>query len=200
MITCPFSREVWREALSLNHSNFSVLDLTADLFSNWAESSPFLLSKKALLKAAWMLILKFIIWKLWLERNSWLFRNVENPPAKVALKARIFLGEALDHKPGLSNAQPLDDLESTWISTITSIAQNSPISRQPKLADWEIRLEEAEFIKWRCSLGVHCLFFDGSSKGNPGPSGGGGVILFPSGSTRSSFAWGLGVARPQASY
>ena len=54
-------------------------------------------------------------------------------------------------------------------------------------------MEEDEFINWRCSLGVHCLFFDGASKGNPGPSGGGGVILFPSGSTRSSFAWGLGV-------
>ena len=54
-------------------------------------------------------------------------------------------------------------------------------------------MEEADFIKWRCSLGVHCLFFDGASKGNPGPSGGGGVILFPSGSTRSSYAWGLGV-------
>jgi ribonuclease HI len=37
------------------------------------------------------------------------------------------------------------------------------------------------------------LFFDGASKGNPGPSGGGGVILTPSCSTRSTFAWGLGV-------
>ena len=40
---------------------------------------------------------------------------------------------------------------------------------------------------------AHCLFFDGASKGNPGPSGGGGVILSPSGSTRFSYAWGLGV-------
>ena len=138
-----------------------------------------------------MLIPKFIIWKLWLERNNRLFRNVENPPSKVTLKARVFLGEALDNKLGLSNAQPLDDLEATWLSTFTSSAQNYPIARQPKLADWEIRMEEDEFIHWRCSLGVHCLFFDGASKGNPGPSGGGGVILFPFGSIRSSYAWGL---------
>ena len=130
-----------------------------------------------------MLIPKFIIWKLWLERNNRLFRNVENPPSKVALKARVFLGEALDHKLGLSNAQPLDDLESIWLSAITSISQISPQAKQPKLADWEIHLEEADFIKWRCSLEGHCLFFDGASKGIPGPSGGGGVILFPSGST-----------------
>ena len=188
LITCPFSREVWRESLSLNHSNFSMPDLTVELFSNWAESSPFLLSKKALLKAAWMLIPKFIIWKLWLERNNRIFRNVENNPSMVALKARILLGDALDHKLGLSNLQPLDNKEINWLSTITPNAQNSPIARQPKLADWEIRLEEANFINWRCSLGIHCLFFDGASKGNPGPSGGGGVLLSPSGSTRHSYA------------
>ena len=101
--------------------------------------------------------------------------------------------ERLWIKLGLCNAQPLDELESTWLSAITSSAQNSPLARQPKLADWEICLEDDDFINWRCSLEEHCLFFDGASKGNPGPSGGGGVILTPSGSTRSSFAWGLGV-------
>ena len=54
-------------------------------------------------------------------------------------------------------------------------------------------MEEVEFLNWRLSLQVHCLFFDGASKGNPGPSGGGGVILMPSGSIQSSFDWGLGV-------
>ena len=97
---------------------------------------------------------------------------MENPPSKVTLKERVFLGEALDHKLGLCSSQPLDELESTWLSAITSTAQNSPLDRQPKLADWEIRLEDADFINWRCSLEEHCLFFDGASKGNPGPSGG----------------------------
>ena len=143
-------------------------DLIAELFSKWAKSSPFLLSKKALLKAAWMLIPKFIIWKLWLERNNRLFKNVENPPSKIAIKARAFLGETLDHKLSLSNAHPLEDLEFTWLSAITSSSHISPLARQPKLADWEIRLEEVDFIKWRCSLGVHCLFFDGASKCNLG--------------------------------
>ena len=84
-------------------------------------------------------------------------------------------------------------MESIWLSAFTSNSQISPLARQPKLADWEICLEEADFIKWRCSLEAHCLFFDGASKGNPGPSGGEGVILSPSGSIRSSYAWGLGV-------
>jgi ribonuclease HI len=54
-------------------------------------------------------------------------------------------------------------------------------------------MNEEDFLKWRLTQETHCLFFDGASKGNPGPSGGGGVILTPSGSTRSTFAWGLGV-------
>ena len=74
-----------------------------------------------------------------------------------------------------------------------SSAHKISITRPPTLADWEIRMEEAEFLNWRLSRQVHSLFFDGASKGNPGPSGGGGMILLPSGSIHSSFAWGLGV-------
>jgi len=59
-------------------------------------------------------------------------------------------------------------------------------------SNWEIRLEEQEFIKWRSALNEHCLFFYGASKGNPGFAGGGGVLLSPDGSEVIRFAWGLG--------
>jgi len=59
-------------------------------------------------------------------------------------------------------------------------------------SNWEIRLGEQEFIKWRSALNEHCLFFDGASKGNPGIAGGGGVLLGPEDSTVIRFAWGLG--------
>ena len=99
----------------------------------------------------------------------------------------------MEHKLTLWNARPLDDRETTWLSGLASSAQKVSIIRPPTLADWEIRMEEADFLNWILSLQVHCLFFDGASKGNPGPSGGGGVILMPLGSIHSSFAWGLGV-------
>ena len=70
LLSCPFSREVWKEALPVNPPNFNLLDLTADLFTRWADCSPFQLSKKGLLKSAWMLLPKFIFWKLWLKRNN----------------------------------------------------------------------------------------------------------------------------------
>ena len=59
-------------------------------------------------------------------------------------------------------------------------------------AAWEIRLEEQEFIKSRSSLEDHFLFFDGASKVNPGPAGGGGVIISSYGSRAVSFSWELG--------
>lgn len=38
----------------------------------------------------------------------------------------------------------------------------------------------------------HSLFFDGASKGNPGATDGGGVLLNPAGSITLSFSLGLG--------
>ena len=55
-------------------------------------------------------------------------------------------------------------------------------------------MAEQDFLKWRSSLDEWYLFFDGASKGNPGKAGGGGIILEPTGSTKLSFAWGLGFA------
>ena len=109
------------------------------------------------------------------------------------MRAKALLGEALDQKTDLLNARPLDDRETSWLSGLISSALKVSIIRIPTHADWEIRMEEEDFLNWRLSLQVHCLFFDGASKGNPGPSGGGVVILMPSGSIQSSFAWGLGV-------
>ena len=80
--------------------------------------------------------------------------------------------------------------------------QHSNIATNPpQKGRWEIRLEEQEFIKWRSALEDWCLFFDGASKGNPGPAGGGGIILDPSGTPCVSYAWGLGHASTnQAEY
>ena len=36
------------------------------------------------------------------------------------------------------------------------------------------------------------IFFDGASKGNPGTSGAGGLIISTNKKTESSFSWGLG--------
>jgi hypothetical protein len=54
-----------------------------------------------MLKTVWMLLPKFVFWKPWLERNNRLFRSVESPPSKVAMRAKFLLGESLEYKPAL---------------------------------------------------------------------------------------------------
>ena len=71
--------------------------------------------------------------------------------------------------------------------------QNQSLPNQSHIAQWEIRLDELEFISWKASLNELCLFFDGASKGNPGLAGGGGVITSANGIVLSNYAWGLGI-------
>jgi hypothetical protein len=104
------------------------------------------------------------------------------------MRAKALLGESLEYKPALWNAQALNEKETAWITTLTTSVLALPSVRSPTQAVWEIRMPEEDFLKWRIAQEAHCLFFDGPSKGNPGPSGGGGVILAPSGSTRTTFA------------
>ena len=39
---------------------------------------------------------------------------------------------------------------------------------------------------------MHCLFFDGASKNNPGRAGAGGILLEPRGNNPVTYEWGLG--------
>ena len=81
-----------------------------------------------------------------------------------------------------------------YLKYMNSLQSNTTISKQLlSKHSWEIRKNNSELTAWLREKNTYSLFFDGASKGNPGPSGGGGVILTPSGSIQSSFAWGLGV-------
>ena len=138
LLSCPFSREVWQEVLPTDTPSSDLPAITVELLSNWADSSPFHLAKKDLLKIVWMLLPKFVFWKLWLERNNRLFKSVESPPSKVAMRAKVLLGESLEYKPMLWNVQPLNEKETAWITALTTSAQAFPSSRSPTLAVWEI--------------------------------------------------------------
>ena len=91
---CNFSKEVWAQALRISPSIIHPTSIQ-ELLSSWGQLSPFLLSKKPLLQAAWNWILKAICWKIWTERNSRIFRGKESHPSRVAAQARAIVGEAL---------------------------------------------------------------------------------------------------------
>jgi ribonuclease HI len=54
-------------------------------------------------------------------------------------------------------------------------------------------MEDADFKSWVASLNEPCLFFDGASKGNPGPAGAGGIIKSERGIISINYSWGLGI-------
>ena len=116
MIGCPFSKEVWREAMVIPGINLP--GTIQALFSDWMKLSPFRLSKKTLLQTAWRWILKAVCWKIWIERNNRIFREQELHPSKIEMKANAILGEALDHNPSLKYANQLLPEESQWLSQI----------------------------------------------------------------------------------
>jgi len=156
--------------------------------------SPFDLKKKHQLKTIWMWIPKFVCWKLWLECNNRIFKEEKRLPNQVAIKIQIMISEAINARPSVQNSAPTTKEEDNWIKVFRPTCQNHNQSTPPKLRKWEIRLPEQEFLRWRSSLEDWWLLFDGASKGNPGEAGGGGILLEPNGSTKLTFAWGLGHA------
>ena len=140
-----------------------------------------------------MWVPKILCWNLWLERNNRVFRERAGSPVQIAAKVKALLGDLVASKPSIYNNVTPSIEDYSWFqemdpSLLTRIKQNS--SKQH--SNWEIRLAEQEFIKWRSSLEKHILHVDGASKGNPGPAGSGGVLLDTSGKIVLNFSWGLG--------
>ena len=176
MLDCHFSKEVWLKAMNLN-LGINLPHTILDLFSNWMNLSPFHLTKKTMLQTAWNWLPKSLCWKIWTERNNRIFRDQDSQPSKIAVQARAILGEALDSNLSLKNSTNLLPKELHWLSMIVSNLQNRNLTNHPQTAQWEIRLDEPDFMRWKSTLNEPCLFFDGASKGNPGIAGGGGMIL-----------------------
>ena len=122
-----------------------------------------------------MWVPKAICWKIWLERNSRVFRDEENSSVKIAIKCKALLGELSEAKRQLKNSRDLDPQEERWLSQF-HCPDPIPNATIASHANWEICLEENDFLIWRSKLKKSCLFFDGASKGNPGLAGG-GVLL-----------------------
>lgn len=167
-------------------------DNVLDLLSSWTSQWPFQLKNKVLLTSCWAWLPKFILWKLWLEMNSRIFRDLKRTPAQVAIKVSSILSDTLSSKPSLTNEAFLSQEEEKWLGNFDQLYHSWISSLPHPKASWEICLDELKFMKWRSQLEKPCLFFDGASKGNPGAAGGGGVILDQFGNMELSYSWGLG--------
>jgi hypothetical protein len=85
LLTCPYTKEVWENVVKLGPEKLTLPSTTSDLLRTWVNYSLFFMRKKDLLKASWMWLPKFVMWKTWLERNNTLFNEKSCIPIHVGL-------------------------------------------------------------------------------------------------------------------
>jgi ribonuclease HI len=138
-----------------------------------------------------MTLPKLILWKLWLERNSQIFRNQSSTPAHVSVKAKALLDDCLTHLCPNTLPQTYSSPEDEWLLSFAPDLKYAPPLPIPHEL-WEVRKQREDFKEWRRIQHKHILFFDGASKGNLGATGGGGVIYDPTKFRELVYSWGLG--------
>jgi ribonuclease HI len=191
LLNCSFAREVWNLALAPWTNQVTLPNEIPKLLLNWQALCPFSLMKKDQLKSCRGYLPKFICWKIWLERNTRVFKGKTASEAQVIAKAKATMGEFLSsiHLP--TNKGRLTPNEEEWLSSLIPSTLKVTIASKPPTFQWEIRLDPSTFTVWRKSLQRHSLFFDGASKGNPDEASGGGVLIDPKEIKVLSYSWGI---------
>jgi len=111
LLNCPFSLEIWNLALAPWMSQVSIPTKISSLLIRWMESCPFSLIKKERLKHCWASCPKVILWKLWLEHNSRIFKGNFASAAHVVEKAKAMLGGFLSSLHLQANKGVLTSIE-----------------------------------------------------------------------------------------
>jgi hypothetical protein len=193
LLNCIYSKEVWQLALGLQPNSLILPQEVTILLQNWSSLCPFQKEKKDQISTLWRTLPKFIFWNIWLERNNRLFRETKSSPAQVATKTKAYFGESAPYFYKAKNSRPLEAEEEHWIEHFKLRDQQQQTGNNSLQEAWEIRKEDQDFEEWKRKENKHIFFFDGASKGNPGPAGGGGVLVSPTGHLELRFAWGLGI-------
>ena len=162
------------------------------LLQNGNSFCPFLTAKKGQISTLWRTLPKFILWKIWLERNNKLFRETKNNPAHVATKIKAFFGDSAPYFCKVKNSKHLEPEEEQWIDHFKLKDQQQKTGNNLHQEIWEIRKKKQDFDDWKRKENMHIFFFDGAYKGNPYQVGGGGVLEIPTGHPELNFAWGIG--------
>jgi ribonuclease HI len=103
------------------------------------------------------------------------------------------MGELAAHLSPTVELHKLDEDQRNWIAQFNVPGLGRPHQTHPNKEPWEIRERGIDFVNWKCKIKTPILQFDGASKGNPGPSGGGGTIQEPNQDQVTQYAIGLGI-------
>jgi len=117
LLQCAYAKEVWHLVLGLKPQTVILPQETITLLRNWSSQCPFQVTKKAHLSTIERTLPKLILWKIWLERNSRLFRETKSNPAQVAIKINDFFGESVPYLCKVRNSKLLELEEEKWIKS-----------------------------------------------------------------------------------
>ena len=102
------------------------------------------------------------------------------------------MGETLRTYLFPKNKTVLSSEESNWLHSFNISDLDTTMARRP-LEVQEIRMDHSQFEIWMKQRKLFKLFFDGASKENPWVSGGGRVIIFLKGNTKSEYYCNTGI-------
>ena len=78
----PFAVEIWDWITTPLFAIIDLPDSILSLFSSWDLVFPGPLQQKPGLNLNWLSLPKFIIWKIWLERNQHIFKGIAQSTAQ----------------------------------------------------------------------------------------------------------------------
>eukprot|EP00253_Pinus_taeda_P004292 PITA_04292 len=191
-IDCQFAKDVWGFSLQDLHISSPAQTSIPDLFAEWNHRYPRHIPQKSIWHKIWNALPKFVCWKIWLARNQKVFKDYHLTPLQVAAKARSLLLETVQQQYFKKDAF-LQQIEKRWIGKFDLQTRKILLSPKLELPAWKKRDADESFQAWWRAQNLFTIFFDGASKGNPGPSGAGGIIFSPEGRSKDSFFWSLGV-------
>ena len=117
------------------------------------------------------------MWKLWLERNSRIFKGKATSTKQVVSKITGILGDCLNSLWNDSYGYPLSSSKETWIHSITpNLTKGVPIVHK-KRSSWVLKIDDSKLNKWMEYIHKRIILFDGTSKGNQGAAGEEGFSL-----------------------
>jgi hypothetical protein len=126
-----------------------------------------------------------------LARNDLIFNNTSHTPQTVGAKSKVYLSEALNnHSAKLDTS--LTPEERKWMDTLLTQRKTKILYHPSSNPSWCLRTTDEEFQAWWRKKNKVTIFFDRSSKGNPGIVGAGRIIYSHDGSCVDRFSWGLG--------
>jgi ribonuclease HI/exonuclease III len=192
LLNCNYSKEVWKQMIGPQLITRFPTDVTS-LLLQWDSMGPFADKKKNQTHWIWGLLPKLALWSLWLERNHRIFRDSLLREDRLVTKIQATMGELATHLSPTVKLHNLDEDQRNWIAQFNVPDLGRPHQTHPNKEPWEVREKGNDFVNWKCKIKTPILHFDGASKGNPGPSGGGGTIEEPNQDKITQYALGLGI-------